>query len=481
MGTAHARLRDFLPNARELALLFAARGLACMGAWHAGFRALSDDDYARIAIAQRFAQAPRFDPTGTSWLPAPFWIYGAMFRCFGTGLGVARAAAIAAALAATVLVYVAARLLGAAPFSALVGAAFSALLVPYSVVLGLAAVPEVPCAALIVFAAASLSQPALAVRGLGGASLFVACLSRYEAWPVALIFSLYCVWDALRERRPAVLGCAVSALAAPTLWMILGHVRHGDALFFVARVTAYRRALGGAEASLLQRVSEYPRLLIWDGLTLLPLLLSSWLVSRNQRTSDPLSYRRMLVALSALLSFLMLGSVRDGVPTHHAARVLLPIWFFAALVVGHWLGRRAITPALRARIGLVVALIAGCVLFRANLALPDAGFAERAAELEAGAYARQYAPQTLAIDTPDYGYFAVQAGFGSPGHTVVLQDHDPRHPGTNPFRDATSVERALREHGAALALVSNAHASLLKPRCAELWQNTAFVLLRCPL
>jgi len=76
---------------------------------------------------------------------------------------------------------------------------------------------------------------------------------------------------------------------------------------------------------------------------------------------------------------------------------------------------------------------------------------------------------------------AVQAGFGSPGHTVVLQDHDPRHPGTNPFRDATSVERALREHGAALALVSNAHASLLKPRCAELWQNTAFVLLRCPL
>src|SRR6185369_508292 len=192
---------------------------------------------------------------------------------------------------------------------------------------------------------------------------------------------------------------------------------------------------------------------------------------RKTRTLDAPRYARCAFALLAMLAFLMLGSVRDGIPTHHAARVLLPIWFFAALVVGHWLGRRAVTSALQLRIGLVVTLIAGCVLFRGSLALPDASFAERAAELEAGAAARQYAPRILAIDTPDYGYFAVQAGFGSPGNTVVLDDHDPRHPDASPFRDASSAERALRERGAALALVSVTHASLLKPRCAELWQN----------
>ena len=56
-----------------------------------GVWTLSDDDYARISIAQGFAREPHFDPSGTSWLPAPFWAYGAAFRAFGTGLSVARA------------------------------------------------------------------------------------------------------------------------------------------------------------------------------------------------------------------------------------------------------------------------------------------------------------------------------------------------------------------------------------------------------
>src|SRR4051794_3443153 len=39
----------------------------------AGLHALSDDDYARVAIAEAFAGAPRLDPSHTSWLPFPFW------------------------------------------------------------------------------------------------------------------------------------------------------------------------------------------------------------------------------------------------------------------------------------------------------------------------------------------------------------------------------------------------------------------------
>jgi len=243
VSTERARLRDFLPDARELALLFAVRGIACVAAWQAGFRALSDDDYARIAIAQRFAHAPSFDPSGTSWLPAPFWAYGAALRCFGVGLNVARGTAIIAALLSTALLYVAARLLGSSRLGACVGAGVSTVLLSYSVLLGIAAVPEVPCAALLVFATATLARPEVGIRPFGGAALVAACLSRYEAWPLALAFGLYCVWDALRARRPAFFVSAALAWAGPALWMTLGRFEHGDAVFFVSRVAAYRRAL----------------------------------------------------------------------------------------------------------------------------------------------------------------------------------------------------------------------------------------------
>ena len=479
MSTARARLRDFLPDANELALLFAARGLSCVAAWHSGFRALSDDDYARIAIAQRFAHAPSFDPTGTSWLPAPFWIYGAMFRCFGTGLGVARATAIAAGLAATGLVYVAARLLGAARFGALLGAVFSAVLVPYSALLGIAALPEVPCAALLVFASATLARPESGIRALGGLSLGAACLSRYEAWPVALIFALYTGWDALRAQQPRLLGSLLLAVAAPTVWLIVGIVEHGDALFFIARVAAYRRALGGAPPSWFLSLIEYPRLLLWDAMLLWAMLLVWGFMSRKMGAGTPLRFWRALSALVALLVFLMVGSLRDGVPTHHAARVLLPIWFFASILAGHFLARRALTRAARWRVGFVVALIGCSVLFQDDLAFPDESFARRAAELDAGSRAREDARSSLAIDTPDYGFFAVQAGFGSPGDTIVLDDHDPRRPSPSPFRDRASAQQTLRDRGAKFAIVSNAHAALLEPLCAKLWQNSSFSLLNC--
>ncbi len=478
MSSARARLRDFLPNARELALLFAARGLACMAAWHAGFRALSDDDYARIAIAQRFADAPHFDPTGTSWLPAPFWAYGAIFRCFGTGLSVARTAAIAAALVATVLVYVAARLLGASRFGALLGAVFSTTLVPYSVALGIAALPEVPCAALLVFALATLSQREPGIRAFGGFALLFACLSRYEAWPIALVFAFYCGWDALRARRIALLGCAVLAVAGPALWLIVGRFEHGDALFFVARVAAYRRALGGPPASPLQRLIEYPRLLLWDGAVLWPVLVVSRFLPSKQRASESIGYGRALVGAAGVLLFLMLGSVRDGVPTHHAARVLLPIWFLASIVAGERLDRFATTRAARGRLTVIAGMVT-VLPFYPWFCIPDEGLAQRSAELDAGDRARRFTGGALAIDTPDYGFFAVQAGFGSPGDTIVLEDHDPRHPSDNPFRDAATAERALREHGAQFAIVSRAHAPLLPPRCCELWRNDGFALFRC--
>jgi len=472
-----------LPDARELALLFAARGLACVAAWRSGFRALSDDDYARISVAQRFAREPHFDPSGTSWLPAPFWAYGAAFRAFGTGLGVSRTLAIVLSLAATVLVYVAARVLCASRIAAVVAAVLSCMLVPYSALLGVAALPEVPCAALSLFAAATLGAGDRRLRALGGACLILACLSRYETWPIAAVFAAWCAWDALSSRRLHYLASAGLALGGPALWLLSSHFRHGDAWFFIGRVTAYRRALGSSDAPFFARLLEYPQALIWNALAL-SILFPIFLFTAP-KTPDPNAprYARCAVTLLGMLAFLMLGSVRDGVPTHHAARVLLPLWFFGCIVAGREFTRRATDSAGRFRVTVVVLAISAIPLVH-GVRLPNKeGFAERALELEAGRAARGETQMGLAIDTADYGYFAVQSGFGSPIGTSVLDDHDPRRPkpgSLNPFSSAEALERALDERRARFAVLTSAHASLLTPRCQKLWANSGFVLFRCP-
>ena len=477
MATPEARLREFLPNARELALLLAARGIACVLAWHNGFRALSDDDYARITIAQRFARAPHFDPSGTSWLPAPFWAYGAAFRAFGHGLGVARGTAIALSLAATVLVFVAARLLGASKLGALLGAALSSLIVPYSAYLGIATVPEVPCAALLLFGAATLARREPGLRFAGSLALLVACLSRYEAWPIAAIFAGFCLFDALGRRQLELLGCAALALSGPLAWLALGRLEHGHALFFVARVTSYRRALGGTEASLLHRLCEFPAMLFGGASELLGFVLLAAVLTRKSKR-EQLDYRRCALAMLGMLAFLMLGSVRDGVPTHHAGRVLLPIWFFGVVILGSLSVPlvNAMSGPARAVTGLA---ILGWTWLVTPLVLPGYDWAQRASELEAGVAARAVTQSALAIDTPDYGYFAVQAGFGTPVGTSVLDDHDPRHARASPFSSAQVLDQALRDQGAGFVIVTKAHATLLDQRCSKLWDNSGFALFRC--
>jgi hypothetical protein len=476
------QLRAVLPRVREAMLLCVVRGLTSFLAYASGFRALSDDDYARIVIAQRFAQAPSFDPSHSSWLPAPFWLYGAALRAIGTDLAVARGTAIALSITATLLVYIAARMLGACRPGALVGAALSSIL-PYSALLGIAAVPEVPCAALVLFGAATLARKDATLRALGGLALSAACLSRYEAWPVAAVFAGLCLCGAWRQRRLLV-GAAL-ALFGPALWLLVGHVEHGAALFFVTRVASYRKALGpAASGPLASRLLEYPRLLLCAEPELwalaLVLAIAAW---RSADRAKLTAYRRPSLALLALLAFMMVGSMRGEVPTHHAARVLLPIWFFACVLCGHGLAHLVSRASGQRRVALLsfaaVATLVG--LFFKSTLLPIEGFAERSTELDAGSEAKRRHLERLAIDTPDYGYLAVQAAFGSPTRGSTLDDHDPRHPRPpDPFLNEVALASALGQQNARFLVTTLGHAALAKGSgCAELWRNTRFALLEC--
>src|SRR5258708_5110695 len=74
-----------------------------------GFSHISDDDYARSVIAERFAYAPGLDPSGTSWLPLPFWITGAAMVAAGRSLATARGVALALGAASIAAPYAAMR------------------------------------------------------------------------------------------------------------------------------------------------------------------------------------------------------------------------------------------------------------------------------------------------------------------------------------------------------------------------------------
>ncbi|MBW2459757.1 MAG: hypothetical protein JRI68_35025, partial [Deltaproteobacteria bacterium] len=108
-------------TASHLTLVVGLKALVGAVVLMGGFRAVSDDDFARVVLAQQWAFDPQLDPTGTSWLPLPFWLYGGVMTVFGTSLDVARITAFALGLASAVLLYGAARLLVEDVREALVG------------------------------------------------------------------------------------------------------------------------------------------------------------------------------------------------------------------------------------------------------------------------------------------------------------------------------------------------------------------------
>lgn len=419
-----------------------------------GVTAISDDDFARVTIAQGFALEPSLDPSGTSWLPLPFWLYGTPMLLLGRSWEVARGVALVLGVLSVWAVWVTARLLGASRGGALLGAGLAALF-PYSAWLGVATVPELPTAAAILLAlacssrSASLLQTAepdarsraCALAGLGGLAITFACASRYEAWPVALGLAAVTLRDATTlaaaNRRLALqlsVGVLALCVAFPAAWLLHGLARHDDALFFVRRVTDYKQALGTAPMGYVDILLAYPRAFVQAEPELLGITIGLVGLAGTR-----LLWRRAALLLGIQLVALIAGDLRGGGPTHHPERALLTGWLLAAVLAGdalfHLVARLRSRPgALRAALaaGMLVALGVGGYggLRRDDLHLEN--FARRRAELAIGELAQKtLSPhETLLVATEDYGYFAVLAAFGAPERAQVLDRHDPREGAT---------------------------------------------------
>jgi hypothetical protein len=426
-----------LRHALLIALTRALISLACL--W-SGFRAVSDDDYSRVVIAARFAHHPALDPSGTSWLPLPFWLYGVPMALLGDSLLVARGVAVLLGAASAVLVWVAARLLGLSERAALWGA-LGTVVLPYGAWLSAATVPEAPTAALLLVGLVTLVRPEAKIRGWGGVALGAACFCRYEAWAPAVVFGVLTAWEAARSRRRALWLGAAFATVPIALWLLHGVVRHGDALFFVARVRQYRAALGGEAHGWGSALWQTPLSLVrFEPELFAVTAVALGLSLRGGRSPFTAAAWRPVIALSALVVFLVVADITGGSATHHPERSLLPVFWFLALVAAGLVVRLADEEARPWRLpGLAIPLaLAASLLLRPDVRKT---FVDRREEEQIGGVLRSLDADRVAIDTADFGFFAVQAALGF-GKSWPLSEHDPRR--SEPPRPASTGDLADR-------------------------------------
>jgi hypothetical protein len=435
-----------------------------------GFRAVSDDDYARIVIAQRFAEAPSLDPSGTSWLPAPFWAYGAVFAAFGNGLEVARSTALAFGVLSSLLVLVAARWLGASPAGALLAALVASLL-DWSAWLGTAALPEAPAAALCVLGVAALASPDERRRLLGAAAVALACFCRYEAWPIAVCFCLFSAVDARRLRSWWLAVPAFVAVLPIALWLAHGAVRHDDALFFWKRVASYKQALGGTGAT--SSPALEPVLALGRHAALLAVGAFALAFRAKIRGESLRPYARGFVCSGAVVAFLVVGSIGGAAPTHHAARALLFVFFFVLCVIGH-----AASPVLESHRWYNAVIAAFVAIYPWDLHRPPNDFAKRELELHIGDQARRLGAPALLVDTADYGHLAVTAAFQRPNASTPFDDRDPRKKRPpDAFSSFESLRTRLAAEPRAWLVVADAHAPLAARAGTVRARNARFTLV----
>jgi hypothetical protein len=393
-----------------------------------GFQGISDDDFARVVIAQGYAHAPSLDPSGTSWLPLPFHVTGLAMRAFGTDLAVARAVSVVLGVLSIVLVHRAALLLTKDRQSALAGAAIAAVL-PWSARLGVSAVPELPVAALTLFGLATLARPTARGVLLGGGSLLAACLSRYEPWLVAVPWAFFVVTTA-GVSRIARFGAAALAFLGPFAWSAWNLRAHGSLFHYVDRVSAYNEAVD--QSGVATRAVGYvfatfraePELFL-----LLGFVAYQIFSVRGRRGWMPfLPFRRPAFILGFLFVALTVLSLRGGAPTHHPERALLALHLFGAVALGHGVVFAAKTNLLPLRRALVFgALLAPAMFFLRSWYLYKESFAHRADEVAIGRDVADVVPEgeRVTVEDVDYGYFAILAGTRRPWTVDLASEVKP--------------------------------------------------------
>lgn len=339
----------------------------------------------------------------------------------GRSLTAARIASVLLASLGAALPYLALRMVSVDRPRALVATAF-ALLSPWMLWLGAATVPEsftatATASAIIVLASSpSRSSPLFA------ALLACACLSRYEAWPVAAVASLALVAHAARTARAArdrsrrAIVVAVACAAAPLLWMLWNAYAHGSPVHFFHRVSTFKRAIGAGTTSTFDALVFYPRLLV----TTRPEVVAAALAGLYALRDATLRKRWLVPLLAALAQvvFLAAGNARDGAPAHHAERALVGVLVLLALFAVD--ACASLAPRVRLATLSVTAVL---WLFTARAFVDPPGRSpseDRSAQIARGRDLRARDVASVEVTPCAYEHFAFIAAYGAPERVVVL-------------------------------------------------------------
>ncbi len=405
-----------------------------------GFHQISDDDYSRTVISETFAHAPQLDPSGTSWLPFPFWVTGLAMMLFGRSIATANIVGVVLSSAATLAFYLGMRRDGVRHTTAALAVVLASLS-PWNVWCSAAPVPEGFVPPILALAAFEISRNR--TTGSTAALVLAACLSRYEAWPVAAVFA----WSALGNRTWKSL---LLAALGPLAWIGWNYTSHGDAFHFFARVTRYKAGLGEAPESILGALLRYPESLWREAPVLVTLGALATIIAAFggiRRDTAPIVRSRALrlvLVLVALYAFLAYGEIRGGAPTHHAERAFLTVLWVLALplaesAVSLWHYDNTST---RWRARLLVLPLAFVLYDLAQLRMPpgNAAAETREAQLLRGKELRDSNPTHVALVPCAYEHFALIAAFGSPERVEIARP-EPSATTTPMNRAATDCPR----------------------------------------
>ena len=441
-ATVAAKAQAEVPGHRalvaEVASLVGLRLIAALAVLGSGFRAISDDDYARTVIAQRFVAAPKLDPSGTSWLPFPFHAMGGAMALFGRSIEVARGASVALALAGGVAMHLALVVWGVPRRARVLGMAAVAVL-PWTLWTTVATVPEAFTAAFVasavLFAALPADRATTATRLVAAGLACAATLSRYEAWPAALVVAgalaaslrelvlekTASVARGARATRGAAFAAVFLALAGIVVWMIWNRVTHGSATHFLFRVARYKKSLaaGQPEGTLLERLLAYPRLL---AIHFPEAIVALVVFAAHLRDRGPLARARAvsLAAAGAILAFLVVGNINDGAPTHHAERALLAAVFCLIPLAVASVAAAGPRGAWFVAAGVLGLVELGHLCARER---PGAGAADRAVQVARG-HALRGEPNFRVVPCA-YEHFALIAAYGAPERVEVGTEPKP--------------------------------------------------------
>jgi hypothetical protein len=325
------------------------------------------------------------------------------------------------------------------PRAAALMAVVVSMLLPWNAWLAVATVPEGWVGALVAAAAIAMGNPR--ARRWAAAALLAASLSRYEAWPACAVMTVHSLWWAVRgsDRRGAV-TCAIVAAAGPIVWMAWNAHAHGSALHFLARVSAFRHAIGAADVPMRSKLLGYPMALLQETPEAAALGIAG-AAGMAMSTSLRERWKWPMGVAAAIIAFVILGDVRDGAPTHHAARALAAVWWIlvgagvdaaAAVVRGVRSPQASRAVAL---FGAGAAIVWCATLPRRWDASPGrTEWERRDSQIERGLDMRSRGVARATVTPCSFEHFALLAAWGEPERAEV----EPRT-GETPTRECPRV------------------------------------------